>query len=158
MSNEYPVCEHCGTRHKQCFPSNVEEAGLDYIPTNRRVQLLTIDQRLDGLNDIIAANRKHWSAGNKLKEANELIVQWAIKTSHVKPINGPFKMEIFFSEPNEKRDPDNILSAKKFLLDALQQMQIIPNDGQKQVKGFSESWGLATNEFPVGVHIKLIEE
>lgn len=151
MSNEFPVRDRCGTRHKVCEPP------IEFIETSIREQKLYIPQRLDGLNETTKANRTHWTKGAKHKKEQEEIVMWAIKESNLHPIAGAFRMEIHYSEPNDKRDPDNIASAKKFILDALQKTEIIKNDNQKFVKGWSESWGVKTPEMPVGVHIKLIE-
>lgn len=158
MANDYPACGFCGERHKVCEPTELQKAGLEYIETPLSEQKLFIPHRLDGLNDLIDAARSHWSNGAKQKREQEEIVMWAIKKCSLKPIRNPFRMEIFFAEPNTARDPDNITSAKKYILDALQKMKIIPNDNQKYVLGWTENWGLADNKRPVGVHIKLIEE
>lgn len=151
MSNEFPVCDRCGTRHKVCEPP------IDFIQTPIREQKLFIPQRLDGLNTTTNKNRAHWSKGAAHKKEQEQIVMWAIKECGIRPIPGAFRMEIHYSEANTKRDPDNIASAKKFILDALQKMKVIENDSQKFVKGWTESWGLKTPKMPLGVHIKLIE-
>ena len=158
MSNDNPVCEHCGQRHKNCAPSNVEAAALEYIDYPRRVQTLTIPGRLAGLNEIIKSARTHWSHGAKQKIEQEETVMWAIKQSRLKPIARAFRMELLFVEPNDKRDPDNIVSAKKFILDALQKMGIIINDNQKYVRGWSERWEIATSQTPTGIYVKLIED
>jgi Holliday junction resolvase RusA-like endonuclease len=39
-------------------------------------------------------------------------------------------------ERTKKRDADNIASAKKFILDALVKMRVLPDDSRKYVKGF----------------------
>lgn len=160
MSNTYEPCPICGERHKQCQPSEVDKLG-GFIHVPRREQKFYVNQRLDGLNEVIKEARTHWSRGADHKKAQQEIVEWAIanaKKKGLRPVDGPFRLEIHFAEPNTARDPDNIVSAKKFILDALQTMGIIPNDNQKFVLGFTESWGLATTEKPVGVHIKLIED
>lgn len=160
MSNQYEPCPHCGTRHKQCEPSKAEQLG-GYIVPPKREQKFYVNQRLDGLNEVIKEARTHWSHGANHKKAQQEIVEWAIvaaKKKGLAPVTGPFRLELFFAEPNTARDPDNIVSAKKFILDALQTMKIIPNDNQKFVLGFSERWGLADEKHPVGVHIKLIED
>lgn len=123
-----------------------------------RIQSLYIPYRLNGLNELIAEARCHWKKGAEEKKHQDDLVMWAVKENRIKPISGPFKMTIHFSEPNEKRDPDNIVCAKKYILDGLKKMGIIVDDSQKYVKGWTESWGLATKEKPIGVHIKLIEE
>lgn len=42
-------------------------------------------------------------------------------------------------ERTKKRDADNIASAKKFILDALVKMKVIPDDSRKYVKGFTDT-------------------
>jgi Holliday junction resolvase RusA-like endonuclease len=39
-------------------------------------------------------------------------------------------------EKTKRRDADNIAFAKKFILDALVKMGVLPNDSRKYVKGF----------------------
>lgn len=160
MSNQYEPCPHCGTRHKQCEPSEAEKLG-GYIVPPKREQSFFVNARLDGLNEVIQEARTHWRAGAAHKKAQQEIVEWAIveaKKKGLQPVTGPFRIALHFAEPNTARDPDNIVSAKKFILDALQTMGIIPNDNQKYVLGFAESWGLADEQHKVGVHIKLIED
>ena len=41
-------------------------------------------------------------------------------------------------EKNQRRDKDNIAFAKKFILDALQEMKILKNDGWAEVAGFED--------------------
>ena len=47
-------------------------------------------------------------------------------------------------EKDKGRDLDNIAFAKKFILDAMVRRGIIPDDSQKWVKGFSDSFGKGT--------------
>lgn len=155
---KYPRCPYCHTYHKQCANTRFEAEGLQLEEMPLREQKLVIPCRLDGLNELIEAARSHWSRGAKQKAEQEEIISLSIMAARLKPIPGPFKMKIHYAEPNTARDPDNIVSAKKYILDALQKMKIIPNDSQKYVLGFEESWGLATKDMPEGVHIKLIEE
>ena len=42
-------------------------------------------------------------------------------------------------ERTKKRDADNIASAKKFILDALVNMRVLPDDSRKYVKGFYDT-------------------
>jgi len=119
MSNQYEPCPHCGTRHKQCEPSEVDKLGGFIVPPKRE-QSFYVNQRLDGLNEVIKEARTHWSKGADHKKAQQEIVEWAIANAKKKglgPVSGPFRLEIHFAEPNTARDPDNIVSAKKFILD-----------------------------------------
>lgn len=44
-------------------------------------------------------------------------------------------LEIKWYEKNKRRDPDNVFSAIKYILDSLVEVGVFPNDGQKQVEG-----------------------
>ena len=58
------------------------------------------------------------------------------KTLH-KP-NGAVMVRFEWHERTKKRDADNIASAKKFILDALVNMRVLPDDSRKYVKGFTD--------------------
>ncbi len=93
---------------------------------------IVIDGRLDGLNELINANRRNKYAGAKLKRDNESIITNYIKTQ----CNVKFervRISIDWYEKNKRRDFDNIASAKKYILDALVKCEVIPNDGWKNI-------------------------
>lgn len=94
--------------------------------------------RLDGLNALIGANRSHWARGAKIKQVNDRLVQDAV----IADLRGwktvrPIRIRIDWYEQNIKRDPDNVFSAVKFILDGMVELGTIPDDGQKYVKGIS---------------------
>lgn len=91
----------------------------------------TIPARLPGLNELIAANRSNPHAGAKLKRETDEAVRLAIRAARLTPIKGAVKMRITFFEPNKKRDPDNVYSGVKFILDALVREGILQNDSQR---------------------------
>jgi len=96
-----------------------------------------IDGRLPGLNELVAANRKHKNAGGRQKAEFTNMIEWAIrlagwKSSH-KPLS-PAQVMFEFYEPTNRRDPDNIESAaKKFILDAMVKSGVIMGDCQKHL-------------------------
>lgn len=102
---------------------------------------LVIKNRLPSLNEYTSANRgdRGKYVGAKMKKDTEnlinLYIKEQIKRTQVKT---PVKLHIRWYEPNSRRDADNIVFAKKFILDALVKNKVIPNDNQKHVKGFSE--------------------
>ena len=53
-------------------------------------------------------------------------------------VNGPVRLNFIWYEKTKRRDPDNVASAKKFILDALQKQGILPNDSRKYIYGFSD--------------------
>ncbi len=158
MPRTYPQCPHCGEAHKVCTPTEVEKIGVDYIVDPTSKQLLTIVGTLIGLNEVIGKARAHWSKGAQQKKEIEKRICEEIMVSQLKPIKGTFTLDILWVEKDDKRDPDNIIAAKKFILDALQTKGIIVNDNMKYWKGLKESWQVATPGLKPGVYITLIEE
>ena len=102
------------------------------------MQKLTIPGRLDGLNEVIKANRTNIYLGAKIKKGNEQVVKDCIAIYRIKKENEPVFLKFTWIEPNRKRDKDNIASAKKMILDALVRSDIIDNDGWKNIIGFSD--------------------
>lgn len=99
----------------------------------------TIYGSLPNLNDYTQANRgKNWYKGAKMKADAQEQCEWAIaqqcKGQHLDCCN----VEIVWYEPNAKRDPDNIIFAKKFIFDALITQGVLDNDGQKQILSIKE--------------------
>lgn len=102
----------------------------------------TIAARLPSLNDYINACRTHWTKGARLKQDTEELILWSIKAAKLaglcRPVKGPCRIEFVWYEHGMRRDLDNIYSAKKYILDAMQTAGIIENDDRKHVVGLSD--------------------
>ena len=98
------------------------------------VQKFTIQCRLPGLNEVVGANRSNAYMGAALKHKADDAVRWAIRVAKLKPIKGAAHIKLHFVEQNRRRDPDNIYSAVKFVLDALVKEGILENDSQRILK------------------------
>lgn len=102
----------------------------------------TIEMQLPGLNEYTQANRTHAQAGGRFKKQTEadimLFICLAKRRGELRPVDYPVTLKIEWQEATRKRDPDNIVSAKKFILDALVSGGILPNDTQRYIKGFTE--------------------
>lgn len=101
-------------------------------------QTFEVSGRLAGLNEYTRACRTHRQLGAKMKRENQDAVLLAIKEAHLKPMMTPVNVRIaWYEKPKRKgarmRDRDNIQFAVKFILDALVEMQIIPDDGFDEV-------------------------
>lgn len=98
----------------------------------------TIDAQLPSLNEYTRACRSHWSKGAEFKSSVESLIGWsirrAINTGQLRPIDNPCEVHIYWHEATRRRDVDNIQSAQKFILDALQHFKIIKNDSRRYVK------------------------
>lgn len=108
-------------------------------------QFSVFGKDLPGFNDFIAAAKtrnKNYNGYNALKQRWSKKLVTAITAANIFPIDKIF-LYLIWCEPNKRRDPDNIASFIKFILDALQKASIIKNDGWGCVKGWR-------NEFMVG--------
>lgn len=96
----------------------------------------TIPGTLPGLNEVTQANRTHWAAGAKQKKTLTDGIAWVLREQARSMTQQIGLADYFFTwyERNRKRDPDNIASATKYVMDALQAAGIIANDGWKNVK------------------------
>ena len=99
-----------------------------------------IKQKLPSLNDYTAACRANKYVGAKFKQEVEEVIGWAIKqaltSKSLRKPSGAVLVRFEWHERTKKRDADNIASAKKFILDALVKMRVLPDDSRKFVKGF----------------------
>lgn len=103
------------------------------------MQEFEIPGQLPNLNDYTTACRSNRQAGNRMKKEVQERVGWAIKAAHLKPMG---KVDVYFTwvEPDMRRDKDNVRFAAKFILDALVKMQIIKNDGWRNVGELSDRY------------------
>lgn len=103
-----------------------------------------IDKRLMGLNEYTKQNRTNKYAGASAKKKEQSYIIWCIKeqlgnVSITKPVIGHFR----WIEENKRRDLDNICFAKKFILDALVQAEVLADDNRKIVTNFTDSFEYA---------------
>ena len=99
---------------------------------------LVINAQLPSLNQYQNACRSHWSKGADFKKSIEELIGWNIRAALTKKtlrrVEKPCEIFIEWHEKTKRRDVDNIQSAQKFILDALQHYQIIKNDSRKYIK------------------------
>ena len=107
------------------------------------VEEFIINEKLPSLNDFIQANRSNFHVGNNFKQNIEMIIslyiKQAIRTKKLHPKENPVVIYFEWHERTKKRDADNIASAKKFILDALQKCGVLKNDSRKFVVGFCDT-------------------
>jgi len=101
-----------------------------------------IKGKMPGMNKLVNTNRTNKYAGAKLKKDLTDKVYWTIKAAGCKPAEDPTDIEIEYYEPNKRRDPDNILTAIKFILDGMVKAEILKNDGWKNIRSIREDWKL----------------
>ncbi len=100
-----------------------------------------INKRLMGLNEYTKYNRTNKYAGAvaKKKEQQYIINCITQQLENIK-IDKPVVGHFTWIEENKRRDLDNICFAKKFILDALVQAQILKDDNRKIVTNFTDSF------------------
>lgn len=106
------------------------------------MQKFIIPGKLDGLNQIINANRYNRYYGASVKKKNEEIVMASLVAYKIKPADEPVFLKFHWFESNRKRDMDNIASAKKMILDALVKSGILKNDGWNNISGFEDRFDI----------------
>lgn len=105
----------------------------------------TIQGTLPNLNDIIQLSKTHWSKYRATKESIEQYICLSIIEQNGRALPKFEKIDLACTwfEANKKRDPDNIVAAKKFILDALVSLKVIQNDGWANVNSFHDDWFVA---------------
>lgn len=76
----------------------------------------------------------------KYKREVQDVILWAMKARKLKRVKKPVVLTFLWYEDRKgkqkARDKDNVAYAKKFILDALQEGNILPNDNDLWVVGF----------------------
>lgn len=98
--------------------------------------------KLPSLNEYINACRRNPFVGASFKKKVEKIISKYIyiylERGILKIIDEPIVVFFTWCESTMRRDGDNIVSAKKYILDAMQSCNIIANDNRRIVKGFRD--------------------
>lgn len=104
------------------------------------MQRFTVPGQLAGLNEYTKACRTHWAPGARLKREQTEAVAWCCKG--LKPVKGPVTVCCHWVEPDRARDLDNIAFGKKFVLDALVEDGVLPDDNQDWVVGLRDTFAV----------------
>lgn len=118
--------------------------------------------KLPSLNEYIAECRKHAVKGGKFKREWQKTVEYNIliakQQKRLTAVNKPVIVHFYYEERTAKRDLDNVASfAHKIILDALVEMEILKNDTQQWVRGFTDTFYHGKVD-RIGVELEEIEE
>lgn len=116
---------------------------------------IEIPMKLPSLNEYITACNKHRMAGARFKKDVENDIGWYI--NRMPEFKKPVRMHFHWIEGNEKRDIDNIMSAKKFILDAMVKCGKLIDDKPKYVQWISDSFEYS-DEWRVVIEISEVEQ
>lgn len=107
-------------------------------------QTFEIKCRLESYNEHENSRRGNKYAGGSSKKRNQNMVKMFVRMAKLQPVDCPQWVAIEWHEDTtgrkRGRDPDNIASAKKFILDALKDLGIIKEDTHKYIAGFTDSF------------------
>ena len=119
-------------------------------------QQFFIPGRLPDFNSMISAakcRRGAWNGYALMKEEIETIIRYEIKRAKIKPMKQA-AIQFVWREPNKRRNPDNVASAKKFILDSLVQARILANDGWSEIVSLTDVFEVIHDNQP-GVKVTL---
>lgn len=145
----FDPCHRCD--RKQCGLCELAMRRHGVLTCGDFTHYLRIDQKLPSLNDYINECRKHWSKGAAFKRDTEEVISWYIRKAKregtLAPMTGTVSLLIVWHERIRKRDTDNVQSAAKYILDALQNLEIIKNDSPKYVDQINHRIYRGTDDF-----------
>lgn len=113
--------------------------------------------RLPGFNEAIASSKAGRGRFNRYAREKEEIESWICGSLREFKLPRFSKCKIGFTwvEPDRRRDIDNISAGKKYILDALVALGVLPDDSWKHVKGFlPENFEADKNNWGVKVEIR----
>ena len=94
---------------------------------------LTFSGRLPGINEIVRENRTNRYAGAKQKRDVQARIAHTWRFLRGVRFEKRVLVRVRFYEEDNRRDDDNVFGGLKFILDTLQKMGVIKNDGPKCV-------------------------
>ena len=98
---------------------------------------ITIKHTFTTLNTYTNSNRHSRFAGAKIKKEETEISR--LHFINQKPITEyPIKIAFKWYVKNKRKDLDNIVFAKKFILDGMVKAEFIKNDGLNYIQGFTD--------------------
>jgi len=109
--------------------------------------VFSIEGKFPGMNEYTKACRSNYMAGAAMKKEYQSIIEWSLKKElKGKAITTPIDVCFFFTEPNKRRDRDNIAGFfHKVFFDAMQAVGAIPNDGWDEVHTWEDTFEVDKN-------------
>ncbi len=97
----------------------------------------TVVGKMPTINEMVAASKIHFAVYSKMKK-KWTNMAWAMALKeHVPAAEHPVIIKMtWFETTKSRRDPDNVVASKKFILDGLVKAKVIKDDSHKYVRGF----------------------
>ena len=109
-----------------------------------RHQPLYIPGKLMGFNAYNNLSRAAGPGANRVKQSMQQEIGYHILAAKLEPCTNKVDIDFIWYEASRRRDPDNIASAKKFVLDALVQYGILQNDKHDHVGNFTDTFHICS--------------
>lgn len=121
----------------------------------KSIESVMVHGKLPGLNEYIGACRENRYKAAKMKREAEDLIIW--QTKRLSPITSRVRFVFTWHEETRRRDPDNVCSAKKYILDALQKSGKLKNDNSRYVAGFEDRFVYGEGQ-GVEIRIEVVQE
>jgi hypothetical protein len=83
----------------------------------------------------------------RMKKGYDAYVRECLMLSRVQPFeNFPVDFVFLWVCPNKRTDKDNVAAGRKFVFDAVSQMELWPNDGWKHVGVWEDQWAISKSD------------
>jgi len=101
---------------------------------------LLIDYRLPGYNEAHNEARAHWSQAAKTKKQYTDSIGWLCKAHKIQLIEGKVDICVVWGTYKDHRDPDNIYSGIKYILDGLVLGGVLKGDTKKYIRRIEHNY------------------
>ena len=107
------------------------------------VLAFNFDGEFPGLNEVISRAKKHWGGYAAMKKRYSSMVMWTVVDLKPSACGDTLRGKrvgvcVDWYCRDRRRDPDNIASGKKFILDGLVQAKVLSGDGWGSIAWFED--------------------
>lgn len=98
---------------------------------------------MPNFNDMIDAAKGAGGVGKHYAKMKEIWTThvWAhAKQARIRPYSQPVRIDFLWCEADQRRDKDNVVAARKFVLDGLVMAGVLKDDGWDYVVGWTDDF------------------
>ena len=120
-------------------------------------ETLIVRGKLPDFNSLLNDVKRHWKFYANVKRHWTGVTVAECVAQRLRPVTPPVKIDFVWYN-NGRKDPDNIRIASKMIIDGLVKASILPEDNQKIIKGFTDTFHKDKDDPRVEVTIRPIQE
>ena len=120
-------------------------------------ETLVVRGKLPDFNSLLNDVKRHWKFYAKSKKYWTGVTVAECVAQRLRPVTPPVEIDFVWYN-NGRKDPDNIRIASKMIIDGLVKASILPEDNQKIIKGFTDTFYKDKDDPRVEVTIRSIQE